>query len=138
MKSKYFKIHELVDKITYDKYGEKAWKFLDSRAIEMLDKIKERFSNGTVTVNNYHWEGDRQWSGLRTPRSKYFSQYSQHTFGRAFDCVFSDYGAEEVRKYILDNKEEFPLVTRMEKDVSWLHFDVANVDKYDNIVLFGA
>lgn len=137
MKSKYFKIYELVDKDTYSKYGVKAWKFLDDRAIQMLDKIKEQFSEGTATVNNYYWKGDRQWSGLRTTKSTYYSPYSQHTFGRAFDVVFSDYTSDEVRKYILDNRDEFPLITRIEGDVYWLHFDVANTET-NSISIFSA
>ena len=129
MKSKYFKLYELVDKDTYARYGEKAWKFLDSRAIEMLDKLKEHFASGTITINNYHWKGDRQWSGLRTPKSMYFSQYSQHTFGRAFDCVFSDYDVNDVRDFIIANSAEFPHIKGIELDVGWLHFDVRNEDE---------
>ena len=129
MRSKYFKLYELVDKDTYARYGENAWKFLDSRAIEMLDKLKEHFSNGTIVINSYHWKGDRQWSGLRTPKSMYFSQYSQHTFGRAFDCVFSDYDVNDVRGYIIANSVEFPYIKGIELDTNWLHFDVRNEDE---------
>ena len=84
------------------------------------------FPEGTIIINNWLWDGDREWSGLRTPKSSYYSTYSQHTYGRAFDLVFSDYTAEEVREYILANQILFPHINRLEDDVSWLHFDLAN------------
>ena len=72
MKSKYFKIFELVPLHIYKIYGEGAWKFIDPRLIEMIDLIKEHFNKGTMAINNYRWGGDRNWSGLRTPKSPYY------------------------------------------------------------------
>jgi len=128
MKSKYFKVHELVPKHLYEKYGEKAWKFIDNRLIAEIDKLKEHFNLGTATINNYYWNGDRHWSGLRTPESPYYSETSQHSFGRAVDMVFSDYTAEEVRNYIVNNSYEFPYIKGLELGVSWVHLDVRNED----------
>jgi len=133
MKSKYFKIHELVPKAMYEKYGEKAWRYVDVRLIETIDKLKEHFNLGTMTINNYYWGGNREWSGIRTPDSPNYSYGSQHSFANAFDIVFSDYSAEEVRNYILENLDEFEYIKGMELQVSWLHIDVRNEDK---IVLF--
>ena len=135
MKSKYFKIHELVPKKMYEKYGEKAWRYVDVRLIETIDKLKEHFNLGTMTINNYYWGGSREWSGIRTPESPNYSYGSQHSFANAFDIVFSDYSAEEARNYILDNLHEFEYIKGMELGVSWLHIDVRNEDK---IVLFKA
>jgi len=134
MKSKHFAIHELVPKKMYYKYGEKAWRYIDTRLIESIDKLKERFSEGSMTINNYHWEGDREWSGIRTPDSKWYSYGSQHSFANALDVVFSKYTAKEVRDYILLNLEEFPYLRGLEI-ATWLHIDVRNED---NIVVFDA
>ena len=133
MKSKYFKVHELVPKKMFLRYGEDSWRYVDTRLIESIDKLKEHFNLGTMTINNYYWNGSRQWSGIRTPESPNYSYGSQHSFANAFDIVFSDYSAEEVRNYILDNLHEFPYIKGMELGVSWLHIDVRNED---NIVLF--
>ena len=133
MKSKYFKVHELVPKKMYEKYGEKAWRYVDARLIETIDKLKEHFNLGTMTINNYFWNGDREWSGIRTPDSPNYSYGSQHSFANAFDIVFSHYSAEEVRNYIIDNPHEFQYIKGMELEVSWLHIDVRNED---DIVLF--
>jgi len=135
MKSKYFKVHELVPKKMYEKYGEKSWRYVDVRLIETIDRLKEHFNLGTMTINNYFWNGDREWSGIRTPDSPNYSYGSQHSFANAFDIVFSHYTAEEVRNYILDNLHEFEYIKGMELAVSWLHIDVRNEDE---IVLFKA
>jgi len=133
VKSKYFKIHELVPKKMYEKYGEKAWRYVDVRLIESIDKLKEHFNLGTMTINNYFWGGDREWSGIRTPESSYYNYGSQHSYANAFDIVFSHYSAEEVRNYIIDNQHEFPHIKGLELGVSWVHLDVRNEDE---LVLF--
>ncbi len=129
MKSKYFKIHELVPKSLYEKYGNKAWRYVDPRLIESIDKLKEHFNLGTMTINNYFWGGKREWSGIRTSDSPYYSLGSQHSYANAFDIVFSDYSAEEVRNYIIGNKDLFPHIKGLELGVSWVHLDVRNEDE---------
>jgi hypothetical protein len=68
---------------------------------------------------------------LRTPESPYYSPYSQHTFGRAFDCIFDGVTAEEVRRDILNNPSDYAFVsiTAIELGTSWLHFDTRNVQR---------
>jgi hypothetical protein len=123
-KCKHFKIYELVPRKIYEALGEKAWSLLDSRALEMLDKIREYA--GPLIVNTWYWDGGREWSGLRTPESPYYGPFSQHTYGRAFDCIASQKATEELREHILNNQEEFPYIRGIELGVSWLHFDVGN------------
>ena len=130
-----FKPYELVDRDTYSKFGDSSLMFIDNRALETLDDLKTIFYRGTMVINNWHWNGDRQWSGLRTPESPYYSTYSQHSFGRAIDFVCSDYTPEEIRQFILNNNDKFPHIRRLEKDVNWVHFDLANTGSED-IILF--
>ena len=120
----HFSVHELVPQEVYEKWGAKALMFLDEAALITLDALRERY--GSITVNNWFWGGDRQWSGLRTEKSHYGSQYSQHRFGRAFDCLFKDITAEEVRQEILADPDLFPLINSLELNTSWLHFDCRN------------
>jgi hypothetical protein len=122
----YFSIHELVPPNVFHDRGDKAWELLDKKLLLTLDMLRERY--GSITLNDYYWGGDREWSGLRTPDSPYYSPYSQHTFGRAGDCIFKHKTAEEVRKEILDNPgdADFRLIHSVELGVSWLHFDVRN------------
>jgi len=133
MVSKYFEIYELVPEHIYNKFGDKAWWFIDPKLIKTLDKLKEIFNKGTIVINDYHWNGKRNWSGLRVAGCPYYSETSQHSFGRATDCIFSAYSAEEVRDFIIFNPNKFPEVKGIELDVSWLHIDVRNSDK---VILF--
>ena len=129
MISKYFKIHELVPPALYKKRGEKAWLLIDSRLIEMIDKIKEKFPKGSMSINDYHWRGKRLWSGIRTSDSPYYSNSSLHSYGKAIDAVFSEYNVEEIRQYIIDNPDEFPYIKGIETNISWLHIDVRNSEE---------
>ena len=135
MVSKYFAIHELVPPHIYDKLGERAWKLLNPELIKSIDKIKEKFPKGKMTINNYFWGRDRKYSGLRTPQSKHYSETSQHSLGNAVDIIFSEYDVEEVRKYLILNHKDFSEIKGIEINTSWLHIDTRNTD---DLVLFEA
>ena len=126
---KHFKLHELVPRETFEKRGNKAWELIDVRVLITIDNLRERY--GSMTINNWSWGGDREWSGLRTPDSPWYSTYSQHTYGRAADCIFQDTTAELVRQDILADKNhsDFELINSLELGTSWLHFDVRNSDR---------
>lgn len=128
-KCKHFIIEELVSPQAYKDRGEKAWQLLDDRLLMTLDLLRERY--GKMTVNNWKWGGNREWSGLRTADSPYFSKYSQHSFGKAADIIFNDITAEEVRQDILDNPDDptFKFINSIELGVSWVHLDCRNCDR---------
>ena len=126
---RYFSLHELLPPDVYYARGEMGWQLLDERLLRAIDALRDRY--GPMIVNNWRWGGNRQWSGLRTPDSPYYSPYSQHTFGRAADCLFSETTAQEVRREILDYPDDdaHKLIQSVELDVSWLHIDVRNCDR---------
>ena len=128
-KCNHFDIHELVPRNVFNHRGERAWELLDERLLITLDRLRERY--GPITVNNWYWGKDREWSGLRTKDSPFYSPYSQHTFGRAADCLFAGISAEQVRQDILamPTDSTFELIGSIELDVSWLHFDVRNCER---------
>ena len=61
---KYFCIEELVDSTVYNKYGDSAWKFIDSFALECLLVVREGLGK-PMTVNNWKWGGRFSQRGLR-------------------------------------------------------------------------
>jgi uncharacterized protein YcbK (DUF882 family) len=125
MKSKYLKIHELVPLRLLDLLHEDLlWKLVDDNLILAIDKLKEVFPKGSISINTYKWAGDRTQSCIRTKNSKYYSETSQHSLGKAVDCIFSYYTTEEVREYILTNPDEFPTIGGIELGTSWVHIDV--------------
>ena len=128
-KCTHFGIKELVSKGTHDKRGEKAWALLDDRALQTVDFLREKY--GSITINDWSWGGKSHWRGLRTPDSAYYSTYSQHSFGRAFDLIFKNTTAEKVRQDITANPNDpaFRFINSFEEGTSWLHFDVRNCNR---------
>ena len=58
---------------------------------------------------------------------------SQHCLGKAVDLNVKGMTDQEVYEEILKNKDKFYLISRIEniKDTpTWIHVDVANVDKF--------
>lgn len=145
MKSKYFKIQELVSKQTYEKYGEKSWIFLDERLILTLDALREYF-NAPITVNNWLWGGNLQQRGLRTNCDEIVKNktlknslyVSQHCLGKAVDFNVKNHTVKDVYKVILENPKVFPYIKRIEninKTPTWVHIDIANTEN-ENIIIF--
>lgn len=131
IKSSYFKIQDLVHPDIHKARGERAWELIRQDAIVSLDALWQKF--GPFVVNTWNDKtksakyGVRKSSGLRPFNDGTGALYSMHKFGGAFDCLFEKITAEEVRKYVLANKDEFPYITAIENNVSWFHFDVRNV-----------
>ncbi len=129
VKSRYFEIHELVSESIFKKKGEAAWRYIPPALTEAIDTIKENFPEGTATINNYFWNGDRKWSGWRTPDSPYYSPTSMHATMQAVDIVFSKYSAETVRQHIIENPTMYPTIKGLELNITWLHIDIRNTDE---------
>lgn len=106
---------------------------LDRRLIESDQKLRDEF--GPVTINNWWTGGNRNWSGLRTPDSSYFSPTSQHSFGRASDKIFTHVSPDKVRNYIKANWEELG-ITCIEGNVNWLHSDVRFWQTNDLLIVY--
>lgn len=126
-KPRFFKVQELVPPSIYGEYGSIALRLIDDRVLMTLDQLRLTF--GPCTVNDWCFGGRFEQSGLRTDECKEFSPTSQHTFGRAMDCKFSNHPSYEVREYVIKNKSTFPFIVFMETDISWFHFDVRNGER---------
>ncbi len=141
---KYFGIRELVGKRALNKYGERAWRFLDPKALHALLIVREGI-NRRITVNS----GNRQQRGLRTNiqqivRNKSIKNrlyISAHVQGKAFDFDVEGMTAVEVRRWILNNSKLFPFKIRLENNkngnpISWVHLDTHWEAKNPLIYLF--
>ena len=130
-KCTHFSIEELVPKQVFADRGEKAWQLLDDRMLMTIDMLRDKY--GSITINDWKWKDQNfsQWRGLRTADSPYYSKYSQHSFGRAADCIFKTVTAEQVRQDILANPDDpaFRFINSFEENTSWLHFDVRNCNR---------
>ena len=130
-RSKYFNIKELVDKETYQSTPEwKLWLGFDSRLLILIDFLREEIGV-PITINDWSWGGSNQWRGLRSPKSPYYSRWSQHSYGRAVDMIFKGIDADTIRLKIkeLMNQGKLKHITTtvtVEEGVSWVHLDVRN------------
>ncbi|MCO6501358.1 MAG: hypothetical protein J5I47_13415 [Vicingus serpentipes] len=132
-------LHEYIPESLYVKYAKSKPHYLigllDKKLITVDQFMRERY--GKVTINNWYYGGNRNWSGIRTPDSPYYSQFSQHSYGRASDKIFKEITAEEVRADIKNNYvslyKELGL-SCIEDNVDWLHSDVRfhNFSGYNN------
>lgn len=132
---RYFEIHELVGISTYNKYGERAWMFLDTDALHALLIVRQGMGY-PITVNNWFWGGKFSQRGLRTNLQQIFRKYfgksilylSGHVLGKAFDFDVEGFTAEEVRSWVIRNEDLFPFKIRLEntlngKQINWVHLD---------------
>ena len=127
-KCKHFRIEELVDKFTFNKFGQLSWQFFDVNALKMIDGLRDYFET-PIYINNWKWQGESQFRGLRPCYYKSTTQHSAHYFGKAFDMTFKDMTAEEVRERIIIDEGHPKLhhINRIEANVNWIHADVMNI-----------
>ena len=126
-KTRFFGIEELVNPNIFKLNKERSWSFLDTRMLWTLDELRKLY--GRCTINNWSFGGRRVDSGLREFNTTTGAAYSAHKFGKAFDCLFSGYSANEIRNDMKANpkREAYKYITRVEEDVSWLHIDNMNI-----------
>jgi hypothetical protein len=129
----HFQLYELVDRATFQKWGDNAWTLLNPNALEALEGIRN-FFDSPVMVNNWYGGGPFQYRGYRGPECQIGAPLSQHRRGNAFDCDIKGLSASEAREIILANQDDPRLskITRLEADVTWLHFDCGEVPKGKN------
>ena len=121
----YFDIDELVCDHTFEKWGEKAWQFLDTDFLWCLLVIRRDIIKMPMWCNSR----TQKQRGLRcnrcqVVRSKSSVYLSSHVLGKAGDFTCSGMKADKMREAIKANANLLPCPIRMEKGVNWLHFDV--------------
>lgn len=120
---KHFNVEELVPQHIFELKGLSSIELMNPKILDVADTLRE-LTGVPLTINNWKWGGNRNWSGLRDATSSYYSPTSQHSFGNAIDVVNKHISAHEVRNLILDNTDLFPYVTFLECGISWVHIDV--------------
>ena len=121
----YFSIDELVCNHTFDKWKEQSWQFLDTDYLHCLLIIRRDIIKRPMWCNT----SQKKQRGLRCNRcdmvkGKTSVYLSSHIFGKAGDFTITGMSADNARKLIKANSDLLPCNIRMEKGVSWLHFDV--------------
>lgn len=124
-----FIVEEFVDPKTYAKQGDKSILKMDIRMLRLAEWLRKK--TGTpITINDWKWGGQYQWSALRTGESGY-SNYSAHMVGMGIDFKSKSHSPSELQQLVIDNWEEVKEYTglnglRMEHTdatPTWCHMD---------------
>lgn len=145
---KYFKVQELVGRMTYRIHKDRAWKFFSTEALQMLLILRKNI-NAPITINTWHKGGKFSQRGLRTNIQNIFRQMfktgrlylSGHVLGEAFDLDVKGMTASQVRSWILYNQDLFPFKIRLElnkngKEITWVHIDCIQESKNPKVYFF--
>lgn len=121
----YFDIKELVCPHCYQTWGIRSWQFLDTNLLVSLLILRRDIIKRPMIVNNsFYTQRGLRCNKCDTVKSKAKVYLSSHLFGKAIDFMVPGMAAEDVRKLIKANAGVLPCNFRLEKDVSWVHFDV--------------
>jgi hypothetical protein len=126
-KCNYFKIEELVPKNVFNNSEDKnnLWLIFNKDLLKIADYLREDY--GKMTCNDWLWGGHNDERGFREWTTTTGAKYSQHKFGRALDLIPSEYDVEKIREDIINRKKPYmKLITCVEMDIWWLHFDLRN------------
>lgn len=129
---KFFSIEELVCPQTLYAYGEKSWQFLDELLLVNLLVLRKSVLKIPLVINDYKWGGSVTQRGFRCnicqiPKDKTIKNQiylSAHCNGAGVDIVSKEMTAQQMRDKIKVNIDLFTSPIRVEKNVTWLHFDV--------------
>lgn len=136
----FFSTDELVCNHALSKFGDGAWRFLDTDALHVLLVLRRDIFKRPIWINN-HRKGVYQ-RGLRCNmcqlvREKSSIYLTAHGFGKGFDLTIEGVPAEEARRIIKQNASKLPCRIRLENNVTWVHFDVLVPDNvYDAVTFF--
>ena len=140
----YFDIKELVCPHTYKKFGERSWQFFDSEFLENLLILRKDVLKVPLVCNDWSKGGQFSQRGFRCNicelvKSKTLKNQiylSAHCNGAGADFSSSKMSAKQMRELIKENQHLFTVPVRVERDVSWLHFDIydSGGDKYTEFV----
>ena len=139
----YFNITEFVDKETFEKFGDRAWMFMDIRLLETILFIRRKLDR-KITINTWLWGGKFSQRGLRTNICSMVKKktnlnrlyLSAHVLGKGIDFDVEGMTADEVRSRLVQKAQELPHPIRLERkfvstgqSISWVHLDVYITDK---------
>ena len=151
---RFFRSEEFFPKTVCDAHitnENSLWRLMDNRVLWTAEALRKRF--GVMYINNWFWGGqshlrayrpaiellDKEIYSLLDIAQPMFSSFtSQHCLGRAVDCHFRDFTAEEVREDIRKNpnRSDYQYITCIENNVEWLHFDSRAWNREKNGILY--
>lgn len=142
---KYFVVSELVCDHVLSKYGEGAWRFLDTNYLHVLLVIRRDI----IKLPMWCTSKTQKQRGLRCNQCQIVKSakgpyLSAHVLGKAGDFSITGMTASAAREKIKANADLLPCKVRLEKwdasgkEISWLHIDVIDEAKNPKVYEFKA
>lgn len=141
----YFLVSELVCDHVYDKFGERAWNFLDTDYLHALLVIRRDI----IRLPMWCTSKTQKQRGLRCNQCQLVKAakgpyMSAHVLGKAGDFTVTGMKASAARAKIKENAHLLPCKVRLERwdakgeEISWLHIDVINEPRNPKVYEFHA
>lgn len=126
-KPKYFKPYELVDRKTYELFGDDSLMFFNFISLQMLDDLRD-FLGVPLIINNWKSGGSYEFSGFRPKWCDVGGEYSQHRLGQAFDIKPVKMSISDAFIKIINNMADVRLqdiaaIEDVQYTPTWLHVD---------------
>ena len=128
----YFDIRELVCQHTHQRFGDNSWQFFDYQFLQNLLILRRDVLQVPLICNDWYKGGRFAQRGFRcnicqlvkdaTTNNRIY--LTSHANGAGGDFVSSQMTAQQMRNRIKERQHLFTVPFRVEKDVSWLHFDI--------------
>lgn len=145
--SKYFSLVELVGPKEYNRDKDLCWRYLRTEFLHDLLIIRRDILQVPMYANNWKTGGNFDERGFRSNISDIMKSkttsgklyISAHSLGCALDFDAKGMTAEQARKKIMEKSSVLPYPIRLEKDVTWVHFDTfdtVNGSKSTKVILF--
>lgn len=142
---RFFSIDELMCDHAVAKWGERAWRFLDTDYLHALLIIRRDIIRLPMWCNDktHHQRGLR-CNRCEEVKKKTSVYLSAHCLGKAGDFTITGMTAEKAREKIKENAKLLPCKVRLEKwdangnVISWLHVDTIDEPQNPKVYEFKA
>lgn len=137
----YFNIRELVCPHVYNRFKNNAWQFISTELLSTLFVLRTKVLKVPMIINNWSLKKSYSQRGLRCNlcdlvKSKNNVCMSAHNLGKAVDFTPQGMRAEDARKLIKDNLNQFEYPIRLEEGTSWVHIDCYTTDDSIKLITF--
>lgn len=138
-------VKEVVCPHIYQKWGDKAIRFIDPDLIEVLNVIRNKILKCPIVINNGTWKqrGMRcNLCGLVVEKTNNGQPYlTAHLLGKAIDFSCKTYTVPQVHELIKKNADLFPCKIRLESPENastWIHVDLMAYGQKEKVYTFRA
>jgi hypothetical protein len=130
-----FVVQEFVPPEIYTVSGEATIHLIHPAMIAFIESLRANLGK-PITINNWHRGGPFKYRGFRPENCGVGAGHSAHLIGKALDFDVEGSSSETVREYLVANKNKYPMITRLEDSVNWVHADCMPIDPLPRIHIF--